>query len=804
MNGMVQDTRYALRAIRRRPGFYVFAAFIIGLGVAASTSVFSVVNALFLRPLPFEEPERLVWVAKASEGSMSVVSSRVANLRDFREMNRSFEGLTGYNAFFEYDSYNLIGVGQPERLVGVGVAQNFLDVLGLRPLLGRNFDLEESVWNGRPAAILTHGFWTRRFGGDPGIVGQSITLDDQPTVVVGVLPPSFDFASTFAPASRVDVLLPFPISDETDDWGNTLSIIGRLRPGATVESAQADLDVIVAGLLEADPARWGLGAAVTGLRDQIAGRFRGAMVLLSAAAGVVLLVVCTNLANLLLARGHSRRKEMAIRSALGARRLDLVRQWTVEALILAFSGGLVGVLIASQTARLVSSTNAISIPMLSNVSVDGMTLLFTLVATVGVGLLIGIVPALQFTHATELTLINDASRGSTEGRRSTTVREGLVVGEVALACVLLVSGGLLLRSFLSVLDVELGYQADGVAAWEIQATREFPNNTERVTFYDELVGRVEALPGVEAAGLTDTPPLGRNRSWAVSALGAEDRIGDGVEAFPRIVDWRYLSVMGILLSAGRHFTVHDDDQSAQVVILNENAAETLFPGQDPLGRTMVTWNGEWKVIGIVGNVRHQSLEQSSGSEVYFPMAQSDNYSSLTLVVRSPLPLATLAGSVRASLQETDPMMPSGDFRTLRSVVDQSVSPRRFILVLVATFAGVALTLAALGIYAVLSFLVSQRIPEIGIRMALGESAGHVLRRVVGRTLALAGTGVAIGAAAAFVLSRLMRSLLYGIGSSDVPTFAAVALILLLASAAAGFLPAWRASRTDPIEALRTG
>lgn len=804
MSGLAQDTRYALRAIRRRPSFYSFAALIIGLGVAASTSVFSVVNALFLRPLPFEEPERLVWVSQASEGSMSVVSSRVDNLRDFRQLSRSFEGLTAYNAFFEYSSYNLTGVGQPERLVGVGVAQNFLDVLGVRPALGRNFDHEESVWNGRPAAILTHGFWTRRFGGDRSVVGQSITLNDQPTVIIGVLPPSFDFASTFAPASRVDVLLPFPISDETDDWGNTLSIIGRLNPGATVESAQADLDVIVARLQEADPARWGLGAVVTGLRERIAGRFRGAMLLLSAAAGLVLLVVCTNLANLLLARGHSRRKEMAIRSALGAGRLELVRQWTVEALILAFSGGLVGVLIAGQTGRLVSGTNAISIPLLSNVSVDGMTLLFTLVATLGVGLLIGIVPALQFTHATELTVINDASRGSTEGRRSTAVREGLVIGEVALACVLLVSGGLLLRSFLSVLDVELGYEPDGVAAWEIQATRDFADNSERAAYYNDLIARVEALPGVEAAGLTDTPPLGRNRSWAVSALGAEDRVGDQVEAFPRIVGWRYLSVMGIPLSAGRHFTIHDDDESAQVVILNENAAEALFPGQDPLGRIMVTWNGEWEVIGIVGNVRHQSLEQSSGSEVYFPMAQSDNYSTLTMVVRSPLPLETLAGTVRASLQEVDPMMPSGDFWTLTSVVDRAVSPRRFVLVLVAAFAAVALSLAALGIYAVLSFLVGQRIPEIGIRMALGESAEEVLRRVVGRTLVLAGTGVAIGATAALVVSRLMRSLLYGIDSSDIPTFAAVALVLLLASAAAGFLPAWRASRTDPIQALRTG
>jgi putative ABC transport system permease protein len=803
MNGLAQDTRYALRAIRRRPSFLAFAALIIGLGVAASSSVFSVMNALLLRPLPFEEPERLVWIAQTSERGMSLVTSRTSNLRDYREMNRSFEGLSGYFAFFEYDSYNLVGVGQPERLVGVGVAQNFLDVLGVRLLLGRNFDREESVWNGRPAAILTHGFWIRRFGGDPSIVGQSITLNDQPTAVVGVLPPTFDFASTFAPASRVDFLRPFPISDETDNWGNTLSIIGRLKPGATIESAQADLDVIVARLQEADPARWGLGAVVTGLHERIAGEFRSAMLLLAAAAAVVMLVVCTNLSNLLLARGHTRRREMAIRSALGAGPLRLVRLWTVESLILAFCGGLVGVLLAGEVTRAVAGTSAISIPMLSSVSVDGTTLLFTLILTIGVGLLIGIVPALRFTHTEEITVIKDSSRGSTESRRGTAVREGLVVGEVALACVLLVSGGLLLRSFLSVLDVELGFRPESVVAWEVETTRDFPSGVERAAFYDELIRRVEATPGVEAAGLTDTPPLGRNRSWGVSALGVEYRSEEEPSAFPRIVDRRYLSVMGIPITAGRGFTIHDDDESARVVILNQTAAETLFPGQDPLGQTLVTWNGGWEVIGIVGDVRHQSLEESSGLEVYFPMTQMYDYNSLTIVVRSPLPLATLAVSVRAALQEADPMMPTGDFRTLESVVDRSISPRRFILDLVGAFAGTGLALAALGIYAVLSFLVGQRIPEIGIRMALGESAAEVLRRVLGRTLVLAVTGVAIGAAAAIVVSRLMRSLLYGIGPNDVPTFAAVVLVLLAASAAAGFLPAWRASRTDPIEALRT-
>jgi putative ABC transport system permease protein len=802
MNGLAQDSRYALRAIKRQPTFFAFAALIIGLGVGANTSVFSVISPLLLRPLPFEEPERLAWVAQASEGGMSAETSRTSNLRDYREMNQSFEALTGYFAFFEYQSFNLVGLGQPERLVGVGVAQNFLDVLGVPPLLGRNFDNEESVWNGRPAAILTHGFWMRRFGGDPSIVGESITINDQPTAVVGVLPPTFDFASTFAPASRVDFLRPFPISDETDQWGNTLSIIGRLKPGATLESAQADLDLITARLHEADPARWGLGAVVTSLHNQIAGDFRGAMLLLAAAAGVVMLVACANLSNLLLARGQSRRKEMAIRSTLGADRWRLVGQLTVESLILALLGGLFGGLFAYGVTRVVANTTAVSIPMLSTISIDGAALLFTLVITIFAGLLIGIVPAFQYSKAREAEVINDSSRGSTEGRRSAAFREGLVVGEVALACVLLVSGGLLLRSFLSVLDVDLGFEPEGVVAWEVETTRDFPDFIERTAFYDQLLSRVEALPGVDAAGLTDTPPLGRNRSWSVQALGVEYPEEATPTAFPRVVDRRYLSVMGIPLLAGRSFTADDDDESPSVIILNRNAAEMLFPGQDPVGQTVVVGR-EREVIGIVDNVRHQSLEQSSGLEMYLPMTQI-GYGALVMAVRSPLPLATLAPSIRAALQEADPMMPTGDFWEMQDVVDRSVSPRRFILILVAAFASTALMLAALGIYAVLSFSVSQRVPEIGIRMALGESAANVLGRVVGRTIMLAGTGIAIGAVASFAVSRLMQSLLYGIGSTDAPTFIGMAVILLSVSAVAGFLPARRAAATDPIEALRAG
>jgi predicted permease len=794
----VQDIRYAFRAIRREPGLTIFAALIIGLGVAANTSVFSVMSPLMLRPLPFHEPGRLVWVANASEGGMTLVTSRTSNLRDFRALNQSFEALTGYFAFFEYESYRLVGDGPPERLVGVGVAHDFLDVLGVTPVLGRNFVDEENGWGGRPAAILTHGFWTRRFGGDPAVVGRSISLNDQPTEVVGVLPPSFDFASTFAPASRVDFLRVFPITDETDNWGNTLSMIGRLRPGATVETAQADLDGIIAGLQEADPSRWGLGATVRGLQGQIAGDIRGAMMLLAAAAGVVMLVACANLSNLLLARGRARSKEMALRSALGAGRGRLVRQSMIESLIMAMFGGLVGVAVAWGVTGLVADTRAISIPMLSAVSVDTGALVFTFLATLLAGLLVGVVPALQGARGQEAAVLNDSSRGSTEGKRGAAVREGLVVAEVALACVLLVGGGLLLRSFVSVLDVDLGYQPEGAIAWEVETSREFETLAEAAGFYRGLVADVAAVPGVEEVGLSDTPPLGRNRSWGVRAEGAVYGPGEQPHAFPRMVDTQYLRVMRIPLLAGRHFTPDDDDDAPSVVVLNATAAATLFPGEDPLGRMV----NNWRVVGVVGDVRHQSLEEGSGLEIYFPIAQRSDFGALAMVVRSRLPAASLVGGVRAALQQADASMPTGDFESLEAVVNRAVSPRRFILVVLGVFAGTALVLAALGIYAVLSYTVSKRVPEIGIRMALGESAAGVLRRVVGRTMMLAGTGVVIGGAMSFVASRLIQSMLFGVGSADALSFLGTAVILLLVAAAAGFVPALRASSTDPVEALR--
>jgi putative ABC transport system permease protein len=810
---MGQDFGYALRKMVREPAFFAFAALIMGLGVGAATAVYSVASPLLLRPLPFRDAERLVWISNTgSSAGLSSMTSRTSNLRDYRELNRSFEGLTGYFAFFEYVGNTLTGAGEPERVVGVGVARDFLDVLGVRLAHGRGFapastdpsaggGAVSDAADGRPAMILTNGFWKRRFGGDPGVVGRVLTVNGAPTEVVGVLPETFDFASTFAPGSRIDYLTVLPIDDETDSWGNTIFMIGRLRSGATIESAQADLDAMNARLEEADESRWGLGGRVTSVRDQVAGRFRGALGLLAGASAMVLLIGCANLSNLLLSRGRRRSRELAVRSALGADRRRLLRQLVVENLVLSLGAAVIGIVLASLFVRSVADATALRIPLLAAVTIDAGALGFTLAVTVAAGLFAGLVPALHASRGREATALNDASRGSTEGRRGARVREALVVAEVALACCLLVGMGLLLRSFVKVLDVDLGFHPENAVMWELHTSRPFEDQAAAAAYFRDIVDRVSALTGVEGAGLTDAPPLGRNRSWTVGVEGVTYEPGQMPGVFPRVIDTGYLDAIGIPLRAGRAFAASDDGDSDPVVLLNETGARVLFGEQDPLGRTLFFFNTSWRVVGIVGDVRHQSLEEAAGSELYLALPQA-SASTLSLVVRSRLSPTALVPAVRAAIRAADPALATGEYRSVDAIVDRAVSPRRFILTLVGAFAAGALLLAMLGIYAVLSYSVSQRTPEIGIRMALGESAGEVRRALVSRTLVLAGTGIAIGAALTFALSRVIGSMLYGVAPADPIAFGGVAILLLGVAAAAGYLPARRASRTDPMTALR--
>jgi len=801
-NDLTQDVRYAFRSIRQHAGFFVTAVLIIGLGVGGSTAIFSVVNPMLLRSLPFEDPDRLVWIANTGTSGLSAQTSRTSNLRDYRRLNESFEQMTGYFAFFDYNGYNLTGDGEPERLVGVPVAQDFLDVLGVRPLIGRNFVEEEGVWNGPSTAILTHGFWQRRYAGDPQIVGQTITINDNPTAVVGVLPPTFDFATYFTPGSTIDFLEPFPIADETDNWGNTLVMVGRLHAGRTIEDAQAALDLINRQLSEADPNRWGLGAVVTDLQEKITGRFRGAMLLLAAASGLVMVIVCANLSNLLLARAAARRQEIAIRAAMGASRTRLVRQLLTESLVLSGSGAAFGIFLAYAITRVVAGASAINVPLLHSVTIDGAALGFTLVLAFIAGVVFGIVPALQLSMGHEQAALTDATRGSSEGRRGAWIRESLVVSEVALACMLLIGGGLLLRSFVTLLDVDLGFQSEDAMAWRIDTTRTFETREERPPFFERLVDEVEAVPGVESAGLTDTLPLGRNRSWGLRVKGvvySEDQPNPG--AFPRMVDFGYLETMRIPLVSGRYFAKTDTAETEPVIIINERMARAVFPESEALGQVILSNGLEWRIIGVVADVRHSSLEQGAFNEMYMPITQQRDWGSLELVVRSGLPPESLVGGVRAALRSIDTDMPTTDFQTLGDIVDRSVSPRRFTLMLIEAFAATALVLASLGIYGVLSYTVSRRTQEMGIRMALGASGAQLKRQVVLRTLVLAGVGIVIGWVGAFSLSRLMESLLYGVGPTDPSTFLTVTVLLVVIAGLAGYAPARRAAKIDPMSVL---
>lgn len=800
----MRDVRYALRTMRRDAGFCTVAVLILGLGIGANTAIFSVANRVLFRPLPFREPERLVWIANTGTSGLSGATSRVANYRDWRAMNQSFEDLSAYFPFSDYRYYNLIGTGEPERLSGYRVAQNFFDLLGVRPMLGRNFDDDECKWNGRPAAILTHGLWQRRFGGDPGVIGRAITLNDQATTIVGIMPEDFDFAGVFVPGARIDLFVPFPITEETDRWGNTLSVVGRLKPGATLPQARAEFELLVDGLHKAHPergTRW--GARLTALQEQVSGRFRRALIVLLGAVGAVLLIACANLSNLLLARSASRRKEIAVRVALGAGRVRLIRQMLTESTLLACCGAAVGVAIAVAATRSLSGLQAMNIPLLHAIRVDGLALMFATAAAFATGLIFGIVPALQVSGGDLHDGLKENARGSSEGRRGGWIRDALVVSEIALACVLLVGAGLLIRSFLRVMEVDLGFQVSRAAAWSIETGDRLKTGPLEADFYRRLEEAVLAVPGVEAAGVSDCLPFGKNRTWGITALGVQYQPGQFPLAFPRIIDAGYIPAMKIPLRAGRNFNVHDTADTERSIILNQALARRLWPDRDAVGQqVVVTDRKPWRVIGVVANVRHSSLEEEGGNEMYLPVAQLEA-SSVDLVVRTRLAPEAIAADVRAAIRKVDPTLPTAEFRTLESVVDRAVSPRRFVVVLLSGFAALALVLASLGIYGVVSYSVAQRTQEIGIRMALGASATRVQWGVLRQTLGLAVTGAAIGAAASAVAVRLIASLLYGVQPGDLPTFGAMLVVLTIVATLAGCLPAWRASHIDPMRALRS-
>ncbi|HEY4356557.1 MAG TPA: ABC transporter permease [Acidobacteriaceae bacterium] len=797
-----QDIRFALRTLRRDGGFTIVAVLILGLGIGVNVAVFSVVNAVLLRPLSFREPQQLLRIlTKDPKGGESSSTYTADSMREMAERSHTLQSVTGYFAFSANDNVKLMGQGQPQPITGMSVAGNFFDTLGVEPLYGRFFRPEEAVHGARPVVVLSYAFWKQQYNADMNLVGQPVNLDGSPVTVVGVLSPSFDFGAVFSPGRKVDVYTP-AVMEDIRHWGNTMALVGRMRPGITAAQAQAEADLVFP-TLDHDTSRPANGKGYPGrlltLKDFVSGKLRRSLLVLWAAVGLILLIVCVNLSNLLLARAATRNKEFALRTALGAGRARLIRQLVTESIVLSLAGAGLGLVLAAVTTAYLTHQTSIILPLLSSVTIDGQALAWTVALALLCGCLFGMGAAFKASGANMQEALKEGGRGATSDKGHERLRSLLVISEVALACVLLVGAGLMLRSFLRVLDVDLGFQPSQTAAISIDSNDR--DSTKRAVLWHNLLDHVGAVGGVESAGISDGLPLSGNRSWDISAKGKEYRDGELQDTFVYIVSPEYLHTMGIRLLEGRDLTWDDGAKSRRVVIINQTVAHRLWPGQDPVGQTALIGGTEATVIGVAADVRETSAELPAGWQMYLSGGQF-GADSPYLVVRTKLDPSALAPSVMQALRQLNPRQPATEFQLVQSLVDHAVSPRRFFAMLVAIFAALGLILAALGIYGVISYSVAQRTQEIGIRMALGSSAGKIRLDVLTRTMRMALIGLAAGALISFAASRTISSLLYGTTPNDPVTFLGMVALICVVAALAGYLPAYRASRIDPMEALR--
>ena len=800
-----QDLRFTFRTVRRERGFAMVAVLILALGIGANVAVFSVVNTILLRPLPFPEAQQLVRIVeknpKAGESSKTYTADAT---QDFQQQNRSFQSVSGYFAFTGPDNFKLIGDDQPAPVTGILVAEGFFQTLGVKPSAGRLFRSEEFVEHAQPVALLSYPFWKRQFGGDRGVVGRTINLNHAAVTVVGVLPDTFDFGSVFSPGAKVDLFTPYIMDDFRDD-GNDLALIGRLKPGVALAQAQKEADELFPQLyFEHKHPEYGKGytGQLTGLKEYVSGKLRRSLVVLWCAVGLILLIVCVNLSNLLLVRAAARSKEFAMRGALGAGRGRLVRQLLTETLVLSGAGAILGLTLGFAAIFYLARQGSIALPLLSMVRVDGAVLAWTLLIAVGAAILFGLAPGLRVSSANLQDTLKDSGQGARASRKHDRMRSALVITEVALACVLLVGAGLLLRSFLKVLDVDLGFEPSRAAAISVDYD-DGRNAAKRAAIWQEVARRALLIPGVEAAGISDNLPMSRNRSWGIKAKGGDYDGGKFQGVFVYIISPGYLRSMGMRLIEGRDINWADLSDNQSVVIINETVARKLWPGEDPIGRIALAGGTEAHVIGVIADIHETSAEDDAGWQMYLPATKRFGPEGCYLVVRSKLPAGTLATSVRRTLRQINPGQPATEFKPIQNLVDHATSPRRFFFLLVSIFGGLGLLLAALGIYGVISYSVTRETQQIGIRMALGATQERVLFDVMWKTLRLAFIGIGAGVAVSLAVAQLIASLLFGTAPTDPQTFAAMVVLLGAVALLAGYLPARRASRTDPIIALRT-
>lgn len=816
-NDSLQDVRYTLRTLARDPGFAAVSIVILALAIGANVAVFSVVNPLLLRPLPFPDSRELVWIAPPpSACGLSCATYSADAYEEFREQSRVYQDVTGYEAFTVPDNMRLAGRGEPQPATGIDVIGNFFQVLGVKPAMGRLFTPEEGRGGPHAVALLANAYWRRQFNSDPAIVGKAVelsgtpVLNGQPVTIVGVLPDSFDFGAVFSPGEKVDIFTPLDLDNERN-WGNIVTLLGRLRPGVTVAQARDDSARVAPDIYQSvrfpqTKGQYKGDLIPVPLKDYVTGKLRRSLIALWCAVGAILLIAGVNLSNLLLARAVARAKEFAVRGALGASRGRIVRQLLMESLVLCSAGALVGLGLALTLISWLAHQGAVALPLLSTLRIDGQALGWTVLVAVFTAMLFGLLPGIRIASGNLQEMLKDSGPGAGLGRKHERVRAALVILEVALACVLLVSAGLLLRSFVKVLDVDLGFQPDHAASIRVDYDDRGPTEEaralKRAEIFQQILARVSALPGVNAAGMSDYLPLGPNREWDTPVpKGKVFAPGELPDPLVYVITPGFIRAMGIRLH-GRDFTWADGPRSEKVVLINASAARVYWPGEDAVGKILMRGDEEDHVIGVVDDVHEETVEGGTGSQIYYPVTQQGP-NTAQLVVRTSLPPAALAASVLRALRELNPRQPDAEFRPIQNIVDRAVSPRRFFMLLVASFATLGLVLAALGIYGVISYSVTRQTQAIGIRMALGASVGRVRRQVLGDTLRLAVAGMGLGTMLALAVSRVISSLLFATSSWDLPTYLGMALALLAVAAASGYIPARRASGVNPMEALRS-
>ena len=817
MQTLLQDFRYGLRMLAGHPGFTIVAVLTLALGIGANTAIFSVINGVLLRPLPYRDPGRLVLLAEKTP-EFDTMSVSYPNFLDWQRASRSFESLGGHR----WERYDLTGGGTPEHLEGKMLSAGFFSTLGITPLIGRDFEPQEDHVGANRVAMISGGLWKRRFGSRADVIGQSITLSGQAYTVIGVVPADFRFLGT----ADVYTLL--------GQWDDVLAhsreahpgmrVVGRLKPGVTLEQARAELNNVAAQLAQAYPkSNANHSVAIRPLAQEIVGDVRPALLVLLGAVGFVLLIACANVANLLLARSTARRREMAIRAAIGASQGRMIRQLLTESVLLALAGGVLGLIIARWGTQAVVAATPGGLPRMENIGVDGWVLAFTLAVSVATGVIFGLAPARQISRLDLHTTLQEGSRGSTGAQNR--LRSALVVGEVAASLVLLIGAGLMLKTMWRLSHVSPGFSPRELLTFAVglsPANRASPDRI-RAT-YRQLAENIQELPGVQAAGTADLVPL----------TGSDDELPFWVSGRPRPssqsemlwalnydVSPGYLRAMDIPLLRGRFISDTDTVGSAPVIVIDEVMAKGLFPGQDPVGQSIRIAVPEGfgpgldqpiEIVGVVGHVKHFGLDTDARSkiqyQIYMPLMQLPDQimplvaGGMTVMVRTTVDPLSLLSAVRRQVSASGADQPVFNVRTMEQIISDSVADRRFSMLLLGVFAGLALVLAAVGIYGVISYTATQRIHEIGIRMALGAERIDVLKLVVGEGLRLSLIGVGAGLTAALGLTRLMSSMLFGVRPTDIVTFAAVPLLMAGIAILASYLPARRATKVDPMIALR--